>query len=100
MGVVGRNTGGVAVVVSGKLGNGGRGAAGRPPGNERGWIGVTGSDVAWLVLVHIGLLRTGNFMRLGCRLNDGSGEKENLLLVDEREVDRGEVEGKELSGKL
>ena len=69
----------------------------RPLGNGAKRLGVVDSEVPWLV--HKGLLRMGNLGRLCRRLNDGSGEKEKLL-VDCRVVERGLVDGRELSGKL
>jgi hypothetical protein len=106
VGVVGWNTGSVGVVcwdtdggviASGTFATGGRVAGLRPPGSGAKRMGVVGRGVARLV--HKGLLRIGNLVRVGCRLNDGSGEKENLL-VDCRVVERGFVDGRELSGNL
>lgn len=108
MGVVGGNTGGVGIVgrdaegvvlISGTFAKSGRGAGGSPPGSEGGAkrLGGVGSEVPRLV--HKGLLRMGNLGRLCCGLNEGSGEKENLL-VDCRVVERGLVDGTELSGNL
>lgn len=106
MGVVGGDTGvvgigsgdtGGVVVISGTFASGGRVAGVRPPGSGAKRLGFVCSEVP--LFVHKGLLRMGNLGRACCRLNDGSGEKEKLL-VDCRVVERGLVDGRGLSGKL
>lgn len=108
MGIIGSDACGV-VVISGKFVTGGRGgglsatggrvAGGSPPGSEGGAKRLGGVCSEVPRLVHKGLLRMGNLGRLCCGLNEGSGEKENLL-VDCRVVERGLVDGRELSGNL